>query len=88
MSGTINVITDQGGGPLHGDFDYQGGGLGLNRGLATIAGGAFGNRLTYSAGVAHLNEINGVNEGGAARNWSAQGGAALLSRLRCVSEDA
>jgi vitamin B12 transporter len=77
MSGTINVITGQGGGPLHGDFDYQGGGLGLNRGLATIAGGAFGNRLTYSAGLAHLNEINGVNEGGAARNWSAQGGASV-----------
>jgi iron complex outermembrane receptor protein len=75
MAGTVNVITDQGGGPVHGDFDYQGGGLGLNRGLARVAGGAFANRLTYSAGLAHLNVIDGVNDGGAARNWSAQGGA-------------
>jgi outer membrane cobalamin receptor len=84
MSGTINVITDQGGGAPHGDLDYQGGGLGLNRGLARVAGGAFGNRLTYSAGLAHLNEINGVNGGGAARNWSGQGGAnvAITPALR------
>lgn len=84
MSGTINILTDQGGGSPHGDFDYQGGGLGLNRGLANVAGGAFGNRLTYSAGIAHLNEINGVNDGGAARNWSGQGGAnvAITPALR------
>jgi iron complex outermembrane receptor protein len=75
MAGTINIITDQGGGPVHGDFDYQGGGLGLNRGLARVAGGTFGNRLTYSAGLMHMNETEGVNDGGAARNWSGQGGA-------------
>jgi vitamin B12 transporter len=78
MSGTVNIITDQGGGPVHGDVDYQGGGLGFNRGLAKVAGGAFENRLTYSAGLAYLNEINGVNDGGAARNWSGQAGANVM----------
>jgi vitamin B12 transporter len=84
MGGTINIITDQGGGPVHGDFDYQSGGLGLNRGLARVAGGALHDRLLYSAGIANLNEINGVNDGGAARNWSAQGGISysVLPTLR------
>jgi vitamin B12 transporter len=84
MAGTVNVITDQGGGPIHGDIDYQGGGLGLNRGLASVAGGALKNRLVYSAGLAHLNELNGVNDSGAARNWSGQGGAtfAITPSLR------
>ncbi|MFZ0592769.1 MAG: TonB-dependent receptor [Bryobacteraceae bacterium] len=77
MAGTVNIITDHGGGPLHGDVDYQGGGLGLNRGLAQVAGGALSNRLTYSGGIAYLNERNGVNNGGAARNWSGQGSATV-----------
>lgn len=77
MAGTVNIITDHGGGPFHGDLDYQGGGLGLNRGLMQIAGGALHNRLTYSGGLAYLNEINGVNNGGAARNWSGQGSATV-----------
>lgn len=78
MAGTINIITDQGGGPLRGNLDYQGGGLGMNRALANMAGGAFSNRFTWSAGLAHLNEINGVNDGGAARNWSGQGAAQVV----------
>ena len=84
MSGTINIITNQGGGAPRGDIDYQGGGLGLNRGLARVIGGAFGNRLTYSGGFAHLNEISGVNGGARARNWSGQGGAnvAITPALR------
>ncbi|MGH9609617.1 MAG: TonB-dependent receptor plug domain-containing protein, partial [Bryobacteraceae bacterium] len=51
MAGTVNVITDPGGGRFHGDLDAQGGGLGLARGLADFAGGALDNRLLYSAGV-------------------------------------
>lgn len=84
MAGTVNIITDQGGGPVHGDFDYQGGGLGLNRGVARVAGGALRDRLLYSAGLANLNEINGVSDAGAARNWSGQGSIsyAALPTLR------
>jgi iron complex outermembrane receptor protein len=73
IGGTINIISGQGGSPLHGDVDLQGGGLGLFRGLARVGGSALHNRLTYSGGVAHLNETQGVEGGTPARNWSAQG---------------
>jgi vitamin B12 transporter len=80
MSGTVNIITDSGGGPIHGDIDIQGGGLGLFRGVARLGGGAFKNRLTYSAGVSHLNVTEGVDDAGAVRDWSGQGG--VLYALR------
>jgi vitamin B12 transporter len=73
MAGTINILTDKGGGPIHGDIDLQGGGLGLFHGVARIAGGAIGNRLSYSAGVSNLNVSKGVDNVEAARDWSGQG---------------
>ncbi len=74
MSGTLNIITNQGGGPVHGDIDVQGGGLGLFRGVAQVAGGVFHDWLTYSAALSHLNVTEGVEDAGAVRNWSGQGG--------------
>jgi vitamin B12 transporter len=84
MAGTLNIITDPGGGPMHGDIDLEGGGLGLFRGVANLAGGALKNRLTYSAGFSHLNVTEGVDNGGAARDWSGQGTLlyALASNIR------
>jgi iron complex outermembrane receptor protein len=84
MAGTVNIITDTGGGPVHGDLDLQGGGLGLFRGVARAAGGALGNRLTYSAGLARLGVTDGVNSAGAVRNWSGQGGVgfAIAPKIR------
>jgi iron complex outermembrane receptor protein len=84
MAGTINVITEEGGGPVHGDIDVQGGGLGLFRGVARVAGGAFNNRLSYSAGISNLNVSNGVDNVEAARDWSGQGELtyALTPRIR------
>ena len=73
MAGVINVITSSGGGPFHGDVDVQGGGLGLFRGVARGAGGAFNNNLTYSAGISLLNVTDGVDDAGAVRDWSGQG---------------
>ncbi|MBV9302425.1 MAG: TonB-dependent receptor [Acidobacteriaceae bacterium] len=83
MSGTINVITEPGG-PLHGDLDVQGGGLGLFRGVARIAGDALKDRLSYSAGLSHLNVTEGVDDVGAVRDWSGQAGLnyALGAHLR------
>ncbi|MGH9581597.1 MAG: TonB-dependent receptor [Bryobacteraceae bacterium] len=78
MAGTINVITDPGGGPFHGDVDAQGGGLGLFRGLARFAGGALHNRLMYSAGVSNLNVSDGVNDAAAVRDWSGQGAISYI----------
>jgi vitamin B12 transporter len=84
MSGTVNIITDSGGGPMHGDLDLQGGGLGLFRGLARLAGGARSNRLTYLAGLSHLNVTEGVDGVGAVRDWSGQAGIgyAVTSNIR------
>ncbi len=73
VGGTLNVITDTGGGPVHGDIDVQGGGLGLFQGSAKIAGGAMNSKLDYSAGLATLNVSNGVDDAGAVRDWSGQG---------------
>jgi vitamin B12 transporter len=84
MSGTVNIITNSGAGPMHGDLDLQGGGLGLFRGLARLAGGALSNRLTYSAGLSNLNVAEGVDGVGAVRDWSGQTGIgyALTSNMR------
>lgn len=84
IAGTLNIITDPGGGPVHGDIDLQGGGLGLFRGVANVAGGLLNNRLTYSAGFSHLNVTQGVDNAGAVRDWSGQGGLlyALTSNIR------
>lgn len=78
MAGTINVITDPGGGPFHGDIDAQGGGLGLFRGLAHFGGGALHNRVMYSAGISHLNVSDGVEQAEAVRDWSGQGGVSYI----------
>jgi iron complex outermembrane receptor protein len=84
MSGTVNIITDPGGGPTHGDIDLQGGGLGLFRGLARLSGGVLRNKLTYSAGLSRLNVTEGVDNAGAVRNWSGQGALnyALRANMR------
>jgi iron complex outermembrane receptor protein len=84
MAGAINVITDRGAGPIHGDVDAQGGGLGLFQGVARVAGGALSNRLSYSAGLSNLNVSNGVDNWEAARDWSGRGeiGYALTPKIR------
>ncbi len=84
MAGTINVITNEGGGSVHGDVDVQGGGLGLFHGVARVAGGALGNRLSYSGGLSNLNVSSGVDNWEAARDWSGQGeiGYALTPKIR------
>lgn len=88
MAGTVNVITDPGGGPFRGDMDVQGGGLDLFRGLAHFAGGALHNRLMYSAGGSNLNVTDGVNQAGAVRDWSGQGSVsyALTPTIRLSAD--
>ena len=88
MGGVINIITEPGGGKLHGDLDLQGGGLGLFHGLASVAGGALHNRFTYSGGVSSLNVTNGVDDAGAVRDWSGHGGVAyaLTPKIRLIAD--
>ena len=80
MSGTVNILTDSGGGPFHGDLDVQGGGLGLFRGLAKVAGSAWHKRINYSAGLSNLSVTEGIADAGAARDWSGQGSVEILLR--------
>jgi vitamin B12 transporter len=72
-AGTVNIITDSGGGGTHGDIDAEGGGLGLFRGAARLAGRLLNDKLVYSAGLVNLNVTEGVYGGGSTRNWSGQG---------------
>src|SRR5207237_10223514 len=50
IGGVVNIVTDEGGGPLRGQLLVEGGGLGLFRGRAQIAGGARADRIAFSAG--------------------------------------
>lgn len=79
IGGTVNLVTDEGGGRARGQLLAEGGALGLFRGRAQIAGGARRDRIVYSAGVTHLNVARGVDRDDAARNTSGQG--RILFRL-------
>jgi vitamin B12 transporter len=72
IGGVVNVISDQGGGPAHGQLQLEGGQLGLFRGRAQLAGGLGEDRLLYSGGLALLNVSEGVNST-PTRNFSGQG---------------
>lgn len=72
VGGVVNVVTDQGGGTLHGGLLMEGGMLGLIRGRATASGGLLKNRLTFSGGLLHLNVLNGVDGHDRARSTGVQ----------------
>jgi iron complex outermembrane receptor protein len=73
VGGAVNVVSDQGGGPLHGDLQVEGGNIGFFRTRANIGGGAFGDRFKYSAGILHLNVMSGVDGQDANRSSGLQG---------------
>ena len=73
IGGVVNLVTDEGGGPLHGELRAEGGGLGTIRGLARLAGGALDGKVNFSTGLQHLNVTRGVDGDDRYRNSSAQG---------------
>ncbi len=73
IGGVINLVTDEGGGPFRGNLLAEGGGLGMFRGRAQVAGGTRSNSIVYSAGFSHLNVTRGVDGQDEARNTSGQG---------------
>jgi vitamin B12 transporter len=73
IGGVINLVTDEGGGPFHGNVLGEGGGLGMSRGRGQFAGGSRSNTILYSAGFSHLNVTRGVDGQDEARNTSGQG---------------
>jgi iron complex outermembrane receptor protein len=79
IGGVINLVTDEGGGPFHGNVLGEGGGLGMFRGRGQFAGGYGNNTIVYSTGFSHLNVTRGVDGQDEARNTSGQG--RILFRL-------
>ena len=75
LGGVVNVTSHSGGGPTHGTFVVEGGGLGMIRSVATIGGGFAMDRFTYSAGVSHLNVTKGPRDGLPFRSTGTQGSA-------------
>lgn len=73
VGGVVNVVTEEGGSPVYGQIQVEAGNLGLYRGRGNIGGGAFGNRLKYSAGILHLNVTDGVDGNDANRSTGGQG---------------
>jgi vitamin B12 transporter len=60
-AGVVNLVTDHGGGPIHGELDGEGGGLGLFRGTAKVSGSALRDRLPFSLAVTELNVAGGID---------------------------
>ncbi|HEY0730443.1 MAG TPA: TonB-dependent receptor plug domain-containing protein, partial [Pyrinomonadaceae bacterium] len=79
VGGVVNVVTDEGGGPIHGNVLGEGGNLGLFRTRAHLAGGVNNNRVVYSAGFSFLNVTRGIDNEDEARTTSGQG--RILFRL-------
>lgn len=73
VGGSINMVTDQGGAPTHGDLQAEGGGLGYLRGRASLSGGLRENRVVYSAGLSHINVTSGVDQDDRNRSTGGQG---------------
>jgi outer membrane cobalamin receptor len=70
IGGVLNIVTSQGGGPFHGELSFEGGGLGLLRGLAKASGGQ--ERWQWTAALSHLNVLNGVDGNDTYRNSGTQ----------------
>lgn len=73
VGGVVNIVTDEGGGPVHGSALGEGGGLGFFRTRANVAGGANHNRVVYSGGFSFFNVTRGIDDDDEARNTSGQG---------------
>ncbi|MEQ1945982.1 MAG: TonB-dependent receptor [Bryobacteraceae bacterium] len=73
VGGAINVVTSQGGGARHSEFQAEAGNMGLYRGRLTQSGGAFRDRLKYSGGLLALNVTKGIDGNDATRNNGGQG---------------
>jgi len=72
VGGAVNLVTDPGGAPFHGQLQTEGGALGFLRGRATVAGGWLKNRLTYSGGFSHVNVLSGVDTNDRMRSTGGQ----------------
>jgi vitamin B12 transporter len=77
IGGVVNLVTDAGGGPLHGEIKAEGGGLGMMRGLVKAGGGSRGGRTQFSLGAQSTDVLRGVDGNDRFRNHSVQGSVQL-----------
>ncbi|HKG47480.1 MAG TPA: TonB-dependent receptor [Pyrinomonadaceae bacterium] len=75
IGGVVNVVTNEGGGPVHGSLLGEGGNLGLLRTRAQLASGIGNNRVVYSGGFSFFNVTRGLDDEDEARTTSGQGRA-------------
>jgi vitamin B12 transporter len=73
IGGVLNIVSNSGGGDTRGSILVEGGGLGLLRGQARVAGGLGDDRFAYSVGVSHLNVTRGIDDNDAVRDSAGQG---------------
>ena len=83
VAGVVNIVTQDGGAPLHGDLQAEGGSLGMLRTRGTLGGGALGDRLKFSAGLLHLN----VDERNRWTRREPQHGRTGVRAVRCAADD-
>jgi vitamin B12 transporter len=72
VGGVINIVSQEGGSPLHGELQVEGGGLAMYRGRGVLGGGALHNRFTWNVAINHLNILNGVDGHSPWRSTGAQ----------------
>jgi iron complex outermembrane receptor protein len=73
IGSVVNLVTDQGGGKTHGEFNVEGGGLGYGYAGFKLGGGVQQDQLQYSLAAAHLHVDGGVDGIELAHNTSEQG---------------
>lgn len=71
--GVVNIITGTTGGAPRATILMEGGSESTFRGKANVSGGAFGDKLGYSLGIAHLNTASGLDGHLPARTSGLQG---------------
>ncbi len=72
IGGVVNILTEEGGGRTRGSVLLDGGSLGAMRARAEIAGSALADRLQYSAGLASIDVVNGIDNDDPYRDTSLQ----------------
>lgn len=73
VGAAVNLVSNEGGGPLHGNVLLEGGSLQFFRGRFKMAGGlGEGNRLVYSLGFTHVNVLEGIDGDDASRITAGQ----------------
>jgi iron complex outermembrane receptor protein len=94
IGGVVNLITASGSGRPTADVSAEGGSLGFIRVTAQTAGGAIGDRATFSLGAGRTRTLRGVDGDDDARNTSVQGradvqlGAYARATVRLYASDA